>query len=187
MNGISVIEEAAAAHVALSPLRARLLEHLEEEASATELAERLGLTRQRVGYHLKLLERHGLIHVVDERRKRGFVEKVYRRRGTLILDPELAHTDHPLAARDRASAEAVVAAAADVVRSVGQLSTEAAAQGAALVTAAATAEITFASPSDLKSFLGEFADLAARYDAGRSQAGARHRVTLISHPAIERH
>lgn len=185
MDNVSLIDDPGTAHVALSPLRRRALAALAEPASATELADRLGLTRQRIGYHLKLLEAHGLVRVVEERRKRGFVERRYQRKGEPAIAPDLAAAPDPAAPRDTWAAAAAVAAASDVVRAVGTLSAEAATVGTALVTATGTAEITFAKPSDLASFLTEFAALAARYDRGRTGDGAHHKVTLISHPTLE--
>ena len=61
MHDVEVIEDRAAAAVALDPGRARLLAELAEPASATTLASRLGLPRQKVHYHLRTLEAHGLV------------------------------------------------------------------------------------------------------------------------------
>ena len=56
-----VIEAPAAAAAALDPMRARLLAELREPASAATLATKVGLTRQKVNYHLRQLETHGLV------------------------------------------------------------------------------------------------------------------------------
>jgi DNA-binding transcriptional ArsR family regulator len=69
MFDVVVIEDPAAAEVSLDPMRARLLAELAEPASASTLASRLGLPRQKVNYHLHELERHGLVKLVEERRK----------------------------------------------------------------------------------------------------------------------
>jgi predicted ArsR family transcriptional regulator len=63
---IQVIEDPAAATVALEPMRSRLLSELVVPASAATLATRVGLARQKVNYHLHALEAHGLV-----RRKSG--------------------------------------------------------------------------------------------------------------------
>src|SRR5918911_1371130 len=68
---VDVIEDPAAAVVALDPVRARLLAELAEPASAAALASRVGLARQKVNYHLRTLEAHGLVRAVDERRWGG--------------------------------------------------------------------------------------------------------------------
>ncbi|SJM29309.1 hypothetical protein BQ8482_111239 [Mesorhizobium delmotii] len=48
-----VIKIPAAAALALDPMKTRLIQELAEPASAASLASRLGLTRQRVKYHLR--------------------------------------------------------------------------------------------------------------------------------------
>ena len=67
MLDVAVIEDPAAAGVARpgagAPGRAG------EPASATMLAARVGLPRQKVNYHLRALERHGLVELVEERRR----------------------------------------------------------------------------------------------------------------------
>ena len=72
---------------ALSPIRRRILAALTDPASATELAPALGLTRQKINYHLRVLERLGLVELVELRRRRGCVERVLRRSGEFVVDP----------------------------------------------------------------------------------------------------
>ena len=55
MLDVEVIDNPAAATVALEPVRNRLLAELGEPASAATLAARLGLARQKVNYHLRAL------------------------------------------------------------------------------------------------------------------------------------
>src|SRR5215475_9114095 len=73
---VAVIEEPAAAEASLDPIRARILAALAEPGSAARLAARLGLPRQKVNYHLKELERHGLVELAEERRKGNVTERV---------------------------------------------------------------------------------------------------------------
>ena len=83
MLDVEIIESPTAAVVALDPVRARLLAELGEPASAAALAERVGLTRQKVNYHLRTLEAHGLVEPAGERRWGGLTERllVATRRG----------------------------------------------------------------------------------------------------------
>jgi DNA-binding transcriptional ArsR family regulator len=68
------------------PLRARLVDLLRVAAlTAKELAERLALGPKQLYYHLNLLERHGLIRVVQTRLVSGIVEKRYRATALLFL------------------------------------------------------------------------------------------------------
>src|SRR2546430_17402273 len=74
----AVIEEPAAAEGPLDPIRARILAALAMPGSAAMLAARLGPPRQKANYHLKELERHGLVELAEERRKGNVTERVYR-------------------------------------------------------------------------------------------------------------
>src|SRR3954467_6792217 len=76
MLDVQVIDDPAAATVALEPMRSRLLSELAEPASAATLAARLGLARQKVNYHLRALETHGLVKVAEERRWGGRTERL---------------------------------------------------------------------------------------------------------------
>jgi DNA-binding transcriptional ArsR family regulator len=78
MFDVAVLEDSAAAGVSLDPVRARLLAELAEPGSATTLAASVGLPRQKVNYHLRTLERHGLVELVEERRKGNCTERVLR-------------------------------------------------------------------------------------------------------------
>ncbi len=73
---LAVIEDPMAAEVSLDPVRVRLLAELAEPGTATMLATRLGLPRQNVNYHLKALERHGLVELREERRKGNVTERL---------------------------------------------------------------------------------------------------------------
>src|SRR5215218_6709796 len=76
MLDIQVIESPAAATVALEPMRSRLLSELATPASAATLATRVGLTRQKVNYHLNTLEAHGLVRLAEERKWGGLTERL---------------------------------------------------------------------------------------------------------------
>jgi predicted ArsR family transcriptional regulator len=71
MLDIQVIDDPAAATVALEPMRSRLLSELAVPASAATLATRVGLARQKVNYHLHALEAHGLVRPAQERKWGG--------------------------------------------------------------------------------------------------------------------
>lgn len=61
------------------PRRLELLKQLVvKQMTAAELAETIGEEKSKLYYHLGELENHGLIDVVETRKKRNFLEKVYR-------------------------------------------------------------------------------------------------------------
>src|SRR6187200_1679403 len=78
MLDVAAIEDPAAAEASLDPMRARLLAELAEPASAAALAARVGLPRQKVNYHLRTLEAHGLVELADVRMRGGIAERVLR-------------------------------------------------------------------------------------------------------------
>jgi DNA-binding transcriptional ArsR family regulator len=67
-------------------LRSKIVVLLRERAaSATELADRLGLPKGTVGHHMKVLEKAGLVHVVRTRKVRAVTERYYGRTARLFL------------------------------------------------------------------------------------------------------
>ena len=75
------------------PLRMRILGLLNDSAggmTANELGERLGMTPNRLYYHLRILETADVIGVVDTRASGRMVERVYDQisRGRFIWDAE---------------------------------------------------------------------------------------------------
>jgi DNA-binding transcriptional ArsR family regulator len=80
-------------------VRGRIVGLLRERAaSASELAQLLGMPKGTVGHHVKVLEKAGLIHIVRTRQVRAVTEKYYGRVARLFLiktedeaDAELVH------------------------------------------------------------------------------------------------
>src|SRR6202050_5831111 len=58
MIDVAVIDNAAAAEAALEPARARLLAGLTEPQSGATRAGAVGLARQKVNYHLRMVAQH---------------------------------------------------------------------------------------------------------------------------------
>lgn len=176
--------------VALSPIRRRLLERLREPASATELAAEMALGRQRVNYHLRELEKAGMVHLVEERQRRGCVERILAARAeAFVVDPSVMGPRRSRAisasAQDRFSAEHLIDAAGDVVRHVARMRTRAEQEGTRLLTFTIDTEVAFATPADFERFTTALAEFVAR-EAARlpaTTAGRRYRILLGGHPA----
>ena len=191
MLDVAVIGDPAAAEVTLDPVRARLLAELAEPASATMVAGRVGLARQKVNYHLRALERHGLVELVEERRKGNCTERVLRATAaSYVISPAAMEAVAPdtARARDQLSARWLVALAARLVRDVGVLLTRAAAARQPLATFAVDAEIRFGSATDRAEFLqelsGSLEQLALKYHDPAATGGRLHRLVLAVHPSI---
>ncbi len=184
---VEVIEDPKTATVALDPVRARLLEELAAAAaSASEVAERLDLPRQRVNYHLRTLERHGLVELADVEAHGGITERRLRATAArYIVSPTAIDRSgaRPEEVADRLSAGYLVALGGRLVREVADASRTAAARGQRLPTLAIDTEIGFASADERAAFADELAtaiaDLAARY---HHDDGRPHRLVVAAHP-----
>jgi DNA-binding transcriptional ArsR family regulator len=193
MQDIAVIEDPAAAEASLDPIRARILRELAQPASATQLAVRVGLPRQKVNYHLKALERHGLVELVEERRKGNVTERVVQATAaSYLISPLALNTVAPDPGRyaDRFSAFWLLALAGRMVQEVGKLIAGAAAARQKLATFAIDGEITFRTAADRAAFAEELGvavtHLVDKYhDGGTSSQGRRHRLVVALHPALK--
>ncbi|MCM2576546.1 ArsR/SmtB family transcription factor [Streptomyces meridianus] len=194
MLDVAVIDDPAAAGVSLDPVRAQLLAHLAEPGSASTLAPRAGLSRQKINYHLRALERHGLVELVEERRKGNCTERVLRATAaSYVISPAAlpAVAPDPDRSRDQLSARWLLALAARMVREVGELMAGASAARKRLATFAVDTEIRFASAADRAEFAAELsrtvAALAAEYHTEKAERGRDHRLVIALHPSLKDH
>ena len=186
IRAMEVVSDPERVAAALSPLRRRLLSELATPESATTLGKRLGLTRQKVNYHLRELERAGLVELVGERPRRGLIERLYRTTArSVIVDPNLLGVAATGVA-DRFSSAHLVGVAARAVREVAVLRDRAEEAGKPLATFTLDTEINLATPGDFDLFAAELRDsiavLVKRYH--RPGKGRRHRVVATSYPVI---
>ncbi len=76
---IRVLRDPEVLRLIADPLRLRMLELLRQQPrTVTELATLLDTPRTKLYYHIKLLETHDLVTVVESRLVSGIVEKRYR-------------------------------------------------------------------------------------------------------------
>jgi DNA-binding transcriptional ArsR family regulator len=186
---VDVIEDPAAATVALEPVRSRLLAELVEPASAATLAGRLGIARQKVNYHLRALESHGLVRMAETRRWGGLTERLLvATASSYVVDPGALG---PVAAdpgrtTDRLSAGYLIALAARVIREVSTFVRRARELDQRLPTLSIDAEIRFRSAADRAAFSRHLAAavkaLAARYHDESDPGGRSHRLVVVAHP-----
>ena len=191
MFEVAVIEDPSAAEVSLDPVRARLLAELVEPGSATMLAAKVGLPRQKVNYHLRTLEQHGLVELVEERRKGNVNERLMQATAaSYVISPAALAAVQPDPARspDRLSARWLLAVAARLVRDVGTLITGSAKAKKRLATFALDGEVRFATATDRAAFAEELAgfmtQLVAKYHDEQAEGGRPHRVVVALHPSV---
>lgn len=184
-----MIDSADVARDVLDPMRARILAALHEPASASTVAESLGESRQKVNYHVRALEAHGLIRLIEERPRRGLMERVMiaNARSYVLSPAVLGDSAADPSSTDRLSAQYLVAVAARLVREVGDLTRRSAAARKSLATLTIDTEIRFASASDRAAFTNELSStirsLTARYHDESATRGRWHRLVVAAHPS----
>jgi DNA-binding transcriptional ArsR family regulator len=189
MDDVGVIDDPAAAIVALEPIRSRLLAELAEPASAATLATRVGIARQKVNYHVRALEVHQLVRQAGERRWGGLTERLLvasassyivspKAMGPVAVDPDRG--------ADRLSASYLIALAARIVDEVGNLLRGSRATDKHLATMSLDTEIRFRSAADRAAFSNELIQavtgLVARFHDESAPGGRAHRLVLMAHP-----
>jgi len=184
-----VIADPASAAAALDPVRARLLAELREPASASALAGRLGVPRQRVNYHLRLLEKHGLVEVAGTRVWGGLTERqLVASAAGYVVSPEAlgAAAGGPRPGGDRLSAAYVVALAARVVAEVGGMARNAVRGRKRLPVYGLDAAVRFRSPADRAAFAEELTaavnGLVSKYHDESAPDGRWQRLMVAVHP-----
>lgn len=188
MDDVQVLADAAAVELALDPIRAAILEALTEPGSAATIAAAIGSTRQKVNYHLKALEAHGLVELAEERAWGGITERLVRRSARhLVVAPDVVQgaAIDPNEVADHLSAAYLIAVNARTVSEVGAIAGSVPA-GKRLPTLTVDTVIGFRSPDDRAAFAADLqsavAALVARY---HHDDGRPHRLTVSSYPRPE--
>jgi DNA-binding transcriptional ArsR family regulator len=168
------------------PLRLQLLAALRTPTSAAGAAREIGASRQNVNYHLKELERAGLVTKVGERRTGGFVEGLYETvASSIVVSPRAAWSDPRRlgALRDQLSLENLVVIGERLGRDAAALLDRAAFDGDQIASVAVDTEVHFASEAARADFLREYlaavGPLLRKY--GRRK-GDTYRVVLAAYP-----
>lgn len=189
MLDVHVIDDPAAAAAVLDPVRSRLLSELREPASAAMLASRVGLPRQKVNYHLRKLEEHGLVRAAGEKRWGGLTERrLVAAAAAYVVSPGAMGpvSVDPDREMDRVSAGYLIALAARAVRETGDLFRRAGKAGKHLATLSVDTVIRFRSARERAEFSRELTEainqLVARYHDESAPGGRSHRLVLLAHP-----
>jgi DNA-binding transcriptional ArsR family regulator len=189
VQDVAVIDDPAAAITALDPVRSRLLAELAEPASAAALAERLEIPRQKVNYHLRALEAHGLVRVAETRQWGGLTERLMVASASqFVVAPSALGKSaaDPKRTRDRLSASYLIALAGRAIDEVHRLLRLSNASGKRFATLSLETEIRFRCASDRAEFSRELlqtvAELAARYHDPHAPGGRPHRLVVLAHP-----
>jgi DNA-binding transcriptional ArsR family regulator len=186
---VHVVTDLDALQVLLHPLRIDILESLRTPASAASVARALQLPRQKVNYHLKELERAGLVREVEARRTGNFIETLFEAVArTFIVSPDAAWSDPARAdaLRHQHALERLVEVGARLQRDAIVLLDRAAFDGEEIASACVEADVHFADEADRAEFIDEYftmlRELCTKYGARR---GLPYRVVVAAHPVAE--
>ncbi len=123
-DDVRVVSETEQLRALTDERRTRIVTLMRERAlSTTELAEQMSLPKGTVGYHVKVLEKAGLIHVVRTRKVRALTEKVYGRVARLFVIKSSEPVPEGLG--DHAFAAALLRQAAEEIGSAAALESSA--------------------------------------------------------------
>ena len=188
-GAVAVVSRRESAAALVHPVRRRVLEALRVPGSATTVGEILGLPRQVVNYHVRALERAGLVEQVARRQRRGLEERVVRATAPYYLIAPDALTDRRDDSgdvADRNSASYQVAIAARTIREVAALGELATGAGKRLTTTTLDSEVMLATPADREAFardlVGAVTDVIARHHSPDAAGGRSYRVFAGLHP-----
>jgi DNA-binding transcriptional ArsR family regulator len=179
----------------LHPLRLQILDALREPDSASGLARRFRLPRQKMNYHVRELARTHFLERAGQRRRRNMIERRYRTMAQgYVLSPELLGRmglPHG-AADDVLSAAYLLGIMAVAQGELARASREAAAQRKKLTTLSLSAELRFESALQRAKFAAELRrsviEVIGRYASphtladGSAGAGRLYRLILGCYP-----
>ena len=189
MQDILYIEQIEQALPLLKPLRAEILQQLADPRTCPELAEVFDTTPQKIYYHIKELEKAGLVEKVAEQRVRGVIEGHYqaKARAYWLSSKLVGQIGSPRQAHDQASLRVLLSLADDIHGDVGKLG-ERSATGKTIPSLSLDAHIHLPVGERRVEFLGEvqnlFQSLAEKYSlpADDPRPGETFRLVLACYP-----
>jgi DNA-binding transcriptional ArsR family regulator len=185
---VALVDDPVAVQAVAHPVRLRILEVLRAPDSAAGIARRLGVSRQGVNYHLKELERAGLVRSAGERRTGNFIEQLFEPAArVLVISPRLTLGARRLSVlKDQVSLERLVALGEQIERDAAVLLDEAAFENREVPSASVTAEVRFAGAEQRSAFMRDYLEamgpLLKKYG---SSEGERFQVAVAVYPKPE--
>jgi hypothetical protein len=184
------LDDPAAIAAATHPVRAAILDAMRAPSTAAAVARVVGQSRQNAAYHVRELEKVGLLRRVGERRNGNFVEQTYQAvADTLVISPAATWGDPDRRAgalADQLSLGELFAAGQRLQRDSALLLDRAAFDDEEIPSASVTTDVRFASEASRSAFLREYVDaLTALARTHGSRRGAAYRLVLAAYPDPE--
>jgi hypothetical protein len=177
---------AAATH----PVRAAILDAMRTPSTAAAVARKLGQSRQNVAYHVRELERVGLLEHVGERKNGNFLEQTYAAvADAILISPTSTWGDDGTRHRalaDQLSLGELFATGERLQHDSALLLDRAAFDGEQIPSASVVTDIRFASDEARTAFLHDYVEaLTALARAHGSRRGTPYRLVLAAYPNPE--
>lgn len=195
---IAVVTDSSAATAVLHPLRLKILDALREPDSASGVARRLNLPRQRVNYHVRELARAGLLDRAGQRRRGNMIERRFVATArSYVLSPELLGRLglDPSTTHDALSATHLLALVSRAQGDVARALRRAEESGTRLATFSISCDVRFQSADERAWFAEELrravldvidrCSSPATDGAGAPAPGRLHRLIVGAYPVIE--
>lgn len=181
------IESPEQATVLLNPLRGEIIAQLLEPGSAAEVARTLGETAQRINYHLKALEKAGLVKRIGTRQVRNLVEVLYRSIAkTFVLAESLSMKPETLQKLKDQSSLAHLVTTSERIRRDAMLLMEQCDEGEVIPSATLQLQVQLCTEQQRQAFIEEYAmivqQLVERYPAVQDTAQDAYHVLLAVYP-----
>lgn len=195
IDDLQTIAQSDRAAVLMNPLRLRILSLAQAPTSSTELGRQLGLSRQKVNYHVKELMNAEFLQEAGQIRKRNMIEQRYVATAmAYVISPQVLG---PVAAgissvEDKFSASYLIALGSQLQSDLTRACAEAAEQNKRISTLSVLADIRFESVEQREQFARELqkavTDVIGKYSSpdkrpdGSDGSGRPHRFMLGCYP-----
>ena len=188
---LDIIDDPARARTALQPIRLRLLHLLDRPQSAPQLAKAMGMPRQRVLYHLRMLASQRLVEAHEHGTVGRRIDRSYVRTATSYAIAPKTLGGVAVDSRtigDAFSSAYLSAVASRALNDLAALGRAAAERGKRVPTLTLETEVRFETPADQRRFADELttalAALAAKYHQPEAPQGRTFRVFACGYPAV---
>jgi len=190
MDTSMTLHDPAAIAAATHPVRAAILDAMRAPSTAAATARAIGQSRQNVAYHVRELEKVGLLRHVGQRQNGTFLEQLYETVAhTFIVSPTATWGDtapRAAAMADQMSLGELFRAGERLQRDSATLLDRAVFDGEDIPSASVTTEIRFDSDAARAAFLQahlEAVRALAREHGSRD--GTPYRIVLAAYPDPE--
>jgi DNA-binding transcriptional ArsR family regulator len=191
MLPIATLNSADAAAAVLDETRVAILATLREPGSAASVAAKLGAPRQRIGYHVRELERAGLVVPVTERAHGGLVERLVQASAAgYVVAPQALGPLAPDATTisDRFSSGYQLAVASRIIHDLTDLRARAERARKTVPTLTLDTRVRVASAEAQQAFATDLANAVARviekHHDDRTPGGRTFACAVTVHPNV---